>query len=193
MGKKEKTGGLMDSLVKAATEMNTVMGLDPAITVENVTEADLKAKVIAEGNLADAKDKLSDDTWALFRELGTAKTALAAREAKPAPAAKATAKATPAKPAPAAKATPAKEPKAPKAPKEPKAPRYTRASAFADAVRAGCNTEEKLLERADALYVKKMACEPNPKEALWIHRFGMAVLKELGIVSETNGKLAFKL
>ena len=178
MGKKEKTGGLMDSLVKAATEMNTVMGLDPAITVENVTEADLKAKVIAEGNLADAKDKLSDDTWALFRELGTAKTALAAREAKPAP---------------AAKATPAKEPKAPKAPKEPKAPRYTRASAFADAVRAGCNTEEKLLERADALYVKKMACEPNPKEALWIHRFGMAVLKELGIVSETNGKLAFKL
>lgn len=177
-------------LQDAADNLNSVLGLEPAINAE-LAEEELKSAISAEAKLigVDAKtDKVTEaviaadkkalkpETWALLEEMGWLGHIKPAKEEKPArgaAAAKSDAKA----------ATPAKTGAAAKPAKAAEAPRYTRANAFADAVDTGEKNIDKLIELSDANYVSKAGKTSNLKEAKWYYNTIVPGLIALGFAT----------
>jgi len=198
-----------ERLIAAARDMNTVMGLDPAIgtddegndIIEDLPDEDLTAAIKNEADEVLAKDKLEDDTWAVLEELGVAEKAIAERNKK-APAKEekvadkkkaAKDKKAPAKgkdkKAPAKEEKKAKAPKKESKPKEPKGPRYSRARAVADALGKVKKTftVQELAEKADELY-KDVTGGSNVKEALAVAKIAVGVLDQLGTIQAAEEK-----
>jgi hypothetical protein len=68
----------------------------------------------------------------------------------------------------------------PKKAKAEKQPRYTRKTALADAILAGCKTKEELLDKSDTLFVENGGSS-NPKEAAWCANVVLPVLEMLDV------------
>ena len=86
------------------------------------------------------------------------------------------------------KPTKKKAEKKPAKKKEPKEPQYTRNQAFADAVKGGVKDVAKLIEKADALYVKHGG-KSDARASLKTHRRAVGVLVALELAVLKDGKL----
>jgi len=56
-------------LIKAAKELNDVLGLDPAIPVKKVDEEELKEKILEASGLVEPADELTNSTWKVINHL----------------------------------------------------------------------------------------------------------------------------
>jgi len=167
-------------LVEAAKDMNKTMGLDPIIDVK-LGVSKLTAAIKTNAELVEETDELQNETWKVLASLGVgpkAKPAETKPEEAPAPAPKAKGK--------------GKKAATPKAEKAPKVERYTRAMAFADAIRSGANTKEKIVEKASALYIKSGGAD-IPRESNWMARIGLQVLDAFGLVEKDGNKYNFNI
>lgn len=193
-------------LIAAAKDLNTVLGLEPAIDVTQDV-AQIKALVKQAGGLVEPTDKLNPVTTRVLAELGIGEPAPAAPKAKAAPKAAPKASAAPkakaapveaeeveeeeiiideddAEPAPKAKPK-AKAAAAPKAKAAPKAPAMTRLTAAVAAVQSLAMdapvTVGRIIDEADAIYGT-----PNLKEANQMTRQALTVLKAWGAIEVEN-------
>lgn len=186
-------------IVELAKDMNMIMKLVPVID-PNGTPEDLKANITGEAIDIRPTDALSDASWATLGKMGLASVAIAARAKKaekvPAEAPKAPAKAPEAK-APEAKAkapvkAPVKAPAKAAVKKEDKGPRYTRNMAFASAIKSGIKDEEKLIAKADEIYIKNTGAQPNLKEAAYTHNKAIGILLAMELVTVEDNKVTYK-
>jgi hypothetical protein len=157
-----------EELVALVAEINSVLNLEPAITIgRKQTDEDIIAKIVEEcdGNIydidftADANDAtipfFSEAADIAFEALGIEVQAGSPPAEEPAPA--------PAKAGKAAKATKADpvakadKPKVTKAPKEPKEKKYTRDMAVIESIEALCKKGadfKTIMDNSDKIYVK---------------------------------------
>lgn len=198
-------------LKELAEEMNTVMGLDPEIDVDEYDDKkSLQDRIVEETKdendecqiyesdyMAgkkedkDGEPKFSKNAWAMLSALDVEPV-----EEEPEPPSEPEKKTPPKKKAPAKKdksETPDKDKKT-KAPakkdepKKEKKVRYTRFDSFAAAVKSGIKNVEKLTEKANDLYVKQGG-KDNIKESKWAVNVGIQILIKLEIATIEKGML----
>lgn len=155
-----------ENLIAIAEDLNTVLGLDPAIPTEGDEETIKNAIATAGAECLPADEKdLAPETWAFLKD-----NEMLTNEAfKAAPA-----------PAPANKRVPPTPPK-----------RYTRFEAMIDAIKAGETDEAKLVAKADELYVAnggKSNTDLVKQELDW----SVKILTSLGYATSEGGKLELK-
>ena len=69
---------------------------------------------------------------------------------------------------------------------------YTRAMAFADALREGARTENELIKLADEYYQKKAHAESNIFTAKTVHFYSFSALKAFDLIKEKEGKITIR-
>lgn len=197
-------------LKELAEEMNTVMGLDPEIDVDEYTDKDeLQDRVVDEtkdendecqiyrsdylaGKTEDKEGeaKFSKIAWSLLEALdvepieeesGPESEQKDPPQKKTPPAKK---NAPVKKKEELKKKTPAKKGE----PKKEKKVRYTRFDSFAAAVKSGVKNVEKLTEKANDLYVKQGG-KDNIKESKWAVNVSIQILIKLEIAAIEKGML----
>lgn len=174
-----------EDYIKLAKEMNAVMALEPAINVlggkKGLSDKDLLAAIAEAAKEVEASDFEAADDAPYFTE--TAKNVMMALGLF-----------VPAKPAkPVTKNEKGKTVKTSTA-KTPAAPKYTRAHAFADAVRSlnGIGTKETLVAESDKLYAGKGG-NANLKESAWYYNAIVPGLIALEIAHIHDGHLHIRL
>ena len=162
-------------LVVIAVELNTLLGLAPAIPTEGVANDEIAAK-IKEGSVLvtlDDKKDITPGTWTYLENNGCLDHLKPAAPTA-AKAAKAAAKADKNKPVPP-KADPNK---------------FTRVKALAGALQSGAEIKD-MATKSDSLYVVNGG-KTNLNIATWDFGFARKLLTLLGYATEKDGKLILK-
>ena len=178
-------------LVAAATELNEVLGLDPAINL-TLSRTELRNKVREAAELVEAGDTLDKDTQAVVDQLTKEK-----EEEKPTPTRTAKTNGKGDKPdkdgkSPPAKTTGTKKKEAKK--EEKKKPSFTKAHALHGALKSAGRTgvtRQELTTSLDELYVKKggKSSPSGSKAMVDIH---LPVLVVFGVVEKQEDRFRLK-
>lgn len=173
-------------LVKAAKELNKVLGLEPEIDTKQDIEK-LSEELLVAADLIEPEDDISEETAALIEELGAGDDS-GEEEAPPKeePPKKETKKETkPKAPPKPKKEETAPAPEKPKKPKAPTTEKVTRLQAAGKAVSAGKENGgadiDVLVKNADAIY-SKAGGSSNLKESAWAVKAAVQVLAGFGAI-----------
>ena len=184
---KKKPSYSLEDIQGLAIEINEQLGMDPEIDselddVEELIES-IKACAVNENGESEiyTTDEFSKEAFILMEKIGVEvvdppeENGDEELEPEDEPEAK-----------PEKKSAPKKKKK-----KAPPVKRYTRASAFAEALKEGETNINNLAERANELYVKNGG-KDNLKESKWLNSQAISTLGELGLVTIESGELTLE-
>ena len=164
------------NLIKIAGELNTLLGISPAIPTEGETNEVILEKIREGANLILAEDQkdLDAETWEFLKISGFLAHLAPAEKA---PATKGAAKG-------------AGKEKVKSIPPKADPNKYTRVKALAEALKSGAEIKD-LAKKSDDLYVANGG-KSNANIATWDFGFARKLLGLLGYAEEKDGKLILK-
>ena len=157
-------------LVKAAKELNGVLGLDPQIEVKGIDKEELQVKILEAAGLLVPEDEVTEATKEVINTLTEMANPVSENETP------LDDQDTPGQAATDAPAKAPKAPKAPKEPKEPKEPKVTKKSIVIGCLKDGATIEEM------AQAIVDQGIDPDYKKncyivKLWLSKMGYDVKK----------------